>query len=101
MLYAAILLHGICYDFFFVSGMIYTDAKAGAKIKAQAQGLNSLATYGLGMFIGSIVSGIVKDMYTKDQVTQWVNVWLVPAGIAALSLVFLVLFFKDKKTANA
>jgi hypothetical protein len=53
------------------------------------------------MFIGSVVSGIVKDMYTKDQVTQWLNVWLVPAGIAALSLVFLVLFFKDKKTANA
>jgi hypothetical protein len=101
MLYAAILLHGICYDFFFVSGMIYTDAKAGAKIKAQAQGLISLATYGLGMFIGSIVSGIVKDMYTKDEVTQWLNIWLVPAGIAALSLVFLVLFFKDKKTANA
>jgi len=101
MLYAAILLHGICYDFFFVSGMIYTDAKAGAKIKAQAQGLISLATYGLGMFIGSVVSGIVKDMYTKDEVTQWLNIWLVPAGIAALSLVFLVLFFKDKKTANA
>jgi nucleoside transporter len=101
MLYAAILLHGICYDFFFVSGMIYTDAKAGAKIKAQAQGLISLATYGLGMFIGSVVSGIVKDMYTKDEVTQWLNIWLVPAGIAALSLVFLVLFFKDKKTAKA
>ena len=101
MLYAAILLHGICYDFFFVSGMIYTDAKAGAKIKAQAQGLISLATYGLGMFIGSVVSGIVKDMYTKDEVTQWLNIWLVPAGIAALSLVFLVLFFKDKKTVNA
>ncbi len=101
MLYAAILLHGICYDFFFVSGMIYTDAKAGAKIKAQAQGLISLATYGLGMFIGSVVSGIVKDMYTKDEVTQWLNIWLVPAGIAALSLIFLVLFFKDKKTVNA
>ncbi|PHX73867.1 MAG: MFS transporter [Chitinophagaceae bacterium] len=101
MLYAAILLHGICYDFFFVSGMIYTDAKAGAKIKAQAQGLISLATYGLGMFIGSVVSGIVKDVYTKDEVTQWLNIWLVPAGIAALSLVFLVLFFKDKKTVNA
>ena len=95
MLYAAILLHGICYDFFFVSGMIYTDAKAGAKIKAQAQGLISLATYGLGMFIGSVVSGIVKDMYTKDEVTQWLNIWLLPAGIAALSLIFLVLFFKD------
>jgi MFS family permease len=101
MLYGAILLHGVCYDFFFVSGMIYTDAKAGEKIKSQAQGLISLATYGLGMLIGSIVAGKVKDLYTKDEVTQWLNVWLVPAGIAAVSLVFLLLFFKDKKTANA
>jgi nucleoside transporter len=100
MLYGAIILHGVCYDFFFVSGMIYTDAKAGDKIKSQAQGLISLATYGIGMLIGSIVAGKVKDMYTADGVTNWTNVWLVPAGIAALSLVFLLLFFRDKKTTN-
>ena len=97
MLYAAILLHGVCYDFFFVSGMIYTDQKAGEKIKSQAQALISLATYGLGMFIGSVVSGKVKDAYTTAEVTNWLNVWLVPAGIAAVSLIFLVLFFKDVK----
>jgi nucleoside transporter len=97
MLYTAILLHGVCYDFFFVSGMIYTDAKAGAKIKSQAQGLISLATYGLGMYIGSIVAGKVKDMYTTDNVTNWLNVWLVPAGIAAVILVLFLLFFKDRK----
>jgi len=97
MLYAAILLHGVCYDFFFVSGMIYTDAKAGDKIKSQAQGLISLATYGLGMFIGSIVAGKVKDTYTADNVTNWLNVWLVPAGIAAVILVLFLLFFKDRK----
>jgi nucleoside transporter len=97
MLYAAILLHGVCYDFFFVSGMIYTDAKAGDKIKSQAQGLISLATYGLGMFIGSIVAGKVKDTYTADNVTNWLNVWLVPAGIAAVILVLFLLFFKDNK----
>jgi nucleoside transporter len=97
MLYAAILLHGVCYDFFFVSGMIYTDAKAGDKIKSQAQGLISLATYGLGMFIGSIVAGKVKDTYTTDNVTNWLNVWLVPAGIAAVILVLFLLFFKDNK----
>ena len=96
MLYAAILLHGVCYDFFFVSGMIYTDKKAGEKIKSQAQALISLATYGIGMLIGSIVAGKVKDMYTTDEVTNWLNVWLVPAGIAAVSLIFLVLFFKIK-----
>jgi nucleoside transporter len=103
MLYAAILLHGVCYDFFFVSGMIYTDKKAGEKIKSQAQALISLATYGIGMLIGSVVAGKVKDMYTTNEVTNWLNVWLVPAGIAAVSLVFLLLFFKDtiSKQINA
>lgn len=98
MLYAAILLHGVCYDFFFVSGMIYTDQKAGEKIKSQAQALISLATYGIGMFIGSVVAGKVKDTYTDAEVTNWLNVWLVPAGIAAISLVFLLLFFRDTKS---
>ncbi len=95
MLYAAILLHGVCYDFFFVSGMIYTDAKAGEKIKSQAQGLITLATYGIGMLIGSIAAGKVKDTYTVNEVTNWLNVWLVPAGIAAVILVLFLLFFKD------
>lgn len=75
--------------------MIYTDAKAGEKIKSQAQGLISLATYGLGMLIGSIVAGKVKDQYTVNEVTNWLNVWLVPAGIAAVILVLFLLFFKD------
>jgi nucleoside transporter len=102
MLYVAILLHGVCYDFFFVSGMIYTDAKAGEKIKSQAQGLISLATYGLGMLIGSIVAGKVKDQYTVNEVTNWLNVWLVPAGIAAVILVLFLLFFKDNtRTAKS
>ena len=100
MLYAGIILHGICFDFFFVSGMIYTDKKAGDKIKSQAQGLISLATYGVGMFIGSVLSGVVKDKYTTgtgaDAVTNWTGVWLVPAGIAAVVLIFFFLFFKDR-----
>src|SRR5688572_5989163 len=102
MLYAAILLHGVCYDFFFVTGQIYTDQKAGDKIKSQAQGLISLATYGVGMFIGSIVSGKVKDYYssTEPVITNWTNVWLVPAGIAFVVLVLFILFFRDKKTAS-
>jgi nucleoside transporter len=99
MLYLAILLHGVCYDFFFVTGQIYTDNKAGEKIKSQAQGLISLATYGIGMFIGSIISGKVKDVYTATDtsITNWTSVWLVPAGIATLVLLLFVLFFKDKK----
>ena len=97
MLYLAILLHGVCYDFFFVTGQIYTDNKAGAKIKSSAQGLITLATYGIGMGIGSKLSGIVLDMYTKDGVKDWTSVWLVPAGIAAVVLVIFVLLFTDKK----
>lgn len=101
MLYGGIVLHGLCYDFFFVSGMIYTDEKAGDKIKSQAQGLISLATYGLGMLIGSLLSGVVKDMYSTgsgdNTVTNWSNVWLVPAGIAAVVLLLFVVAFKERK----
>ena len=104
MLYGGIVLHGVCFDFFFVSGMIYADQKAGDKIKSSAQGLISLATYGLGMFAGSVLSGIVKDMYTvglgETAVTNWTNVWLVPAGIAVGVLLLFLLFFSDKGKVN-
>ncbi|WP_338869537.1 nucleoside permease [Spirosoma sp. SC4-14] len=98
MLYIAIILHGVCYDFFFVTGQIYTDNKAGEKIKSSAQGLISLATYGIGMGIGSKISGIVLDMYTRpDGSKDWLSVWLVPAGIAAAVLIVFVLLFNDRK----
>ena len=98
LLYLAIILHGVCYDFFFVTGQIYTDNKAGDKIKSSAQGLISLATYVLGMGIGSKLSGIVLDMYTRpDGSKDWLSVWMVPAGIAAAVLVVFVLLFTDKK----
>ena len=96
MFYIAILLHGVCYDFFFVTGMIYTDIKAGEKIKSQAQGLITLATYGVGMLIGSVIAGKVKDMYTTENATNWTGVWLVPAGIAAVVLVLFLLFFRER-----
>jgi nucleoside transporter len=95
MFYIAILLHGVCFDFFFVTGMIYTDTKAGNRIKAQAQGLISLATYGIGMFLGSRAAGIVKDVYTTDGVANWFSIWMVPAGIAAVVLVLFIFFFHD------
>ena len=99
MLYGGIILHGLCFDFFFVSGQIYTDLKAGDKIKSQAQGLITLATYGLGMYIGSIISGYVQKRYTSSEgataITNWTNVWLVPAGIAAVVLLLFILFFRD------
>ena len=97
MLYLAILLHGVCYDFFFVSGQIYIDKKAGTAIKAQAQGLITLATYGIGMLLGNLIAGYVKDMNTLSNVTNWTNVWLVPAGIASLVLLLFMFFFKQEK----
>ena len=99
VLYLAIVLHGVCYDFFFVTGQIYTDNKAGEKIKNSAQGLITLATYGIGMGIGSILSGKVLDKYstTIGTITKhdWTSVWMVPAGIAAVVLVLFVVFFKE------
>ena len=97
ILYAAILLHGVCFDFFFVTGQIYTDTKAGDRIKSQAQGLITLATYGLGMGIGSWLGGRVLSANTNaEKITNWLGVWTVPAGIAAVVLVLFILFFSDK-----
>ncbi|MCF0050226.1 nucleoside permease [Dyadobacter chenwenxiniae] len=97
LLYMAIILHGVCYDFFFVTGQIYTDSKAGEKYRSSAQGLISIATYGIGMGIGSWLAGLVADMYTVNGVKDWTSIWMVPAGIAAIVLVLFVLFFKDNK----
>jgi len=101
MLFAGIILHGVCFDFFFVTGQIYTDSKAGIRIQSQAQGMITMATYGIGMWIGTLLSGYVKDHYTVDQIVNWRSVWMVPSGIAAVVLILFVLFFKDNKRAAA
>ena len=97
MLFAGIILHGVCFDFFFVTGQIYTDSKAGEKIQSSAQGMITMATYGIGMWIGTLLSGYVKDSYTIDKIVQWKMVWMVPAGIAFGVLILFTLFFKDNK----
>jgi nucleoside transporter len=97
MLYAGIILHGICYDFFFVTGYMYTEKKAGPQIKNAAQGLFTFATYGVGMFIGTLVSGFVTDFYTAGEVRDWTSIWYVPAGTALFVLVYFILFFKEKR----
>lgn len=96
-LYMAVLLHGICYDFFFVTGFIYSDQKAGEQYKSSAQGLFTIATYGVGMTFGSYLGGAVADMFTADGVRDWSGLWLVPAGIAASILVLFVLTFRERK----
>ena len=97
MLYAGIILHGICYDFFFVTGYMYTEKKAGEKIKNAAQGLFTFATYGVGMFIGTWFSGFTADYYKLDGAYQWKQIWFVPAFIAIAVLIYFILFFKEKK----
>lgn len=98
MLILGIALHGICYDFFFVSGQIYTDTKAGERHKSAAQGLITLATYGVGMLIGFWVAGKISDSYVSAAgIHDWKQIWIYPAGFAALILVIFALSFKNEK----
>ncbi|HUK35166.1 MAG TPA: nucleoside permease, partial [Vicinamibacterales bacterium] len=97
MLYAGILVHGVCYDFFFVTGQIYVDQKAPADLRAAAQGLIAFVTLGVGMFLGSYLSGMVVDAYATSGVHAWDRIWIVPAAGAAGVLVLLALFFSGSR----
>ena len=97
MLIIGIILHGICYDFFFVSGQIYTDAKAGVKFKSAAQGLITLATYGIGMLIGFEIAGLIADAYkTGENTFDWKMIWIIPSIIAFVVFLLFAIFFNDK-----
>ena len=98
MLIIGIALHGICYDFFFVSGQIYTNSKAGDKYKSSAQGLITLATYGVGMLIGFKIAGLITDTYTAaDGTHDYKMIWGIPAAIAAAVFLLFLLTFRDEK----
>jgi nucleoside transporter len=103
MLYLGILLHGICYDFFFVTGQIYVDKKAPPTVRAAAQGFITFVTYGVGMLIGSWLSGRVVDAYVVagDVGHDWQSIWLVPAAMAAAVLVLFALFFRNDASTEA
>jgi MFS family permease len=95
MLYGGILLHGICYDFFFVTGQIYVDTKAPGDLRAAAQGFIAFVTLGVGMFIGSWASGRIVDAFTRPGAGhEWNGIWMVPAAGAAVVLVLFALFFR-------
>ena len=97
MLILGIALHGICYDFFFVSGQIYTDSKAGEKYKSAAQGLITLATYGFGMLIGFWVAGKIYDMNVlSESMHDWNSIWTFPAIFALVVSVLFAIFFKNE-----
>ncbi|WP_286755968.1 MULTISPECIES: nucleoside permease [Roseivirga] len=97
MLLLGIALHGICYDFFFVSGQIYTDSKAGDKYKSSAQGLITLATYGVGMLIGFWAAGQISEYYTTATGDHtWESIWILPAAFSALVFILFALVFKNE-----
>jgi len=98
MILIGIALHGLCYDFFFVSGQIYTDSKAGPKFKSSAQGLITLATYGVGMLIGFQVAGaITESNLISDGVHDWNSIWTFPVLFAAAVMVLFLIFFKNER----
>ncbi len=105
MFYGGILLHGICYDFFFVTGQIYVDNEAPEKIRANAQGLIAMVTYGVGMFIGSRLSGWIVEKYQTVEgeeivACDWPKVWLIMGGMAFAVTILFALLFKDKVKAS-
>jgi len=102
MLYAGIVLHGICYDFFFVTGQVYVDQKAPQVLRAAAQGMITFITYGIGMFIGSWICGRVVDAYATSTATgaashNWFSIWMVPAAASAAVLIFFTLGFRNRE----
>jgi nucleoside transporter len=96
LLILGIALHGICYDFFFVSGQIYTDSKAGEHYRSAAQGMITLATYGVGMLIGFSVAGAISDKFNVNGTHDWFQIWIYPAAFAAVVMVLFALLFKNE-----
>jgi nucleoside transporter len=101
LLILGIALHGVCYDFFFVSGQIYTDSKAGARHKSAAQGLITFATYGVGMLIGFWAAGRIDDLYFTGGIHDWKAIWQYPAGFAALVFMLFALTFRKETVEYA
>jgi hypothetical protein len=100
MITLGIALHGLCYDFFFVTGFIYTDKRAPKEIRGQAQGLLVLLTYGLGLGLGAYVMGelfnsIVGSATGAEALPKYLQFWMIPAGFALVILVFFIALFRD------
>ena len=103
MVLIGVALHGVCYDFFFVTGQIYVDKASPAAIRGQAQGFFVLITQGLGMIIGAQLFGKLTAIYDRTAAggaKDWYHIWLWPALFAAVIVVIFFLFFREKKEAK-
>ena len=100
MFYLAIIIHGVCYDFFFMTGQIYTDGEAPASLRNTAQGLYTFSTYGVGMFVGSMLSGGALDFFTSTvngvTVRHWTSFWMTSSLGALILFIVLALFFRSR-----
>ena len=101
MLYLAIGIHGMCYDYIFVMGRMYVDQRASADIRGAAQGLHAFVTLGAGMFVGSWLAGVVGEKYKVGGLHDWKSIWLVPAVMAVVMLVGFAVFFREKAEGAA
>ncbi len=98
LLFVGIAIHGICYDYFFVTGQIYTDNFADNKIQSSAQGLITLGTYGIGLLIGSFIAGAVAQHWElSNGMHNWEAIWLIPAAIAIVVVILFLILFREKK----
>ena len=97
LLILGIFLHGVCYDFFFVSGQIYTNFKAGRNFKSSAQGLITLATYGVGMYIGFWFAGFISDFYKIGLTFNWKIIWIFPSLISLFVMFLFIIIFRNEK----
>ena len=105
LIVTGILLHGVCYDFFFVTGQIYVDKKSSPAVRGQAQGFLVLVTYGVGMLIGSLIAGKVYNGFlgaaSALTLDQWAKFWPLPAGFAAVVMVLFAVFFRPQTQESA
>jgi nucleoside transporter len=96
MFYIAILLHGACYDFFFVAGQLYTDQESPAHLRSSAQGFITFMTYGVGMYIGSVLSGVARDYFPT-----WQSFWMSSAAMSAAIMLLVLFFFRSRTMIQA
>ncbi|HLR36850.1 MAG TPA: nucleoside permease [Chitinophagaceae bacterium] len=98
LLFIGIAIHGVCYDYFFVTGQIYTDNHAGKNFQSAAQGLITIGTYGIGLLIGSLLAGVAAEQFQfADGTHNWKAIWLMPAALAVLVFILFLILFKENK----